>query len=509
MAAGEQAQADRLTKKIEENLSMLEERMGIRENFDVIVRRMTVGNVKVALLFIDGLTNDQIITFILKELVDIKHGELSLNTFDKLFGRYVPFTEVEKVNSLDDVVAKVLMGPQVLLVDGEDSAIVIDARIYPSRQPEEPDLEKVVRGSRDGFVETLVFNTALIRRRIRDPRLRMEVLQAGERSRTDICICYIKDVANPGLVETIKEKIKDIRIDGLPMAEKAVEELISPGSFWNLFPRVRYTERPDVAAIHLLEGHILVLVDTSPSAIIAPVTYWHHLHHAEEYRQNPAIGVYIRWLRFLGVAASLFLLPLWLMVVLNPALLPPGLKFIGPERPGNVPLITQFILAELSIDMVRMSTIHTPSALATGISIVAALLLGQIAVEVGLFSSEIVMYVAIAMIGTFLTPSYELGWANRIVRLFLLIMVAALGWPGMITGVAAFIAYLAFTKSFGVPYLWPVMPFNWNGFKNILIRTPIAMSNIRPSILKPQEKLRQAVPEPARKRGGHSRQRID
>ncbi|MFZ5647760.1 MAG: spore germination protein [Bacillota bacterium] len=500
MAAGEQTQATRLTKNIEENLSMLEERISTKENFDVIARRMTLGNVKVALLFIDGLTNDQIVTHILKELVDIRPGELSLHTFDKLFSRYVPYTEVEKVNTLDDVVSKVLMGPQVLLVDGEDSAIVIDARTYPARQPEEPDLEKVVRGSRDGFVETLVFNTALIRRRIRDPRLRMEVLQAGERSKSDVCVCYIKDVANPGLVESIKEKIKNIRIDGLPMAEKAVEELISPGSFWSLFPKVRYTERPDVAVAHLLEGHVLVLVDTSPSVMIAPVTYWHHLQHAEEYRQNPTTGVYIRWLRYFGVAASIFLLPLWLMAVLDPTLLPPWLKFIGPDKPGKVPLITQFLLAEFSVDMVRLATIHTPTALASGISIVAALLLGQIAVEVGLFSSEVVMYVAIAMIGTFLTPSYELGWANRIVRLFLLIMVAAFGWPGMVIGTLAFIAYLAFTKSFGVPYLWPVIPFNWNGFKGILVRTPIAMSNIRPSILKPREKLRQAVPDPARKK---------
>ncbi|MFZ5633211.1 MAG: spore germination protein [Bacillota bacterium] len=499
--AAEDRQATKLSRELDKNISLLQERMGIKENFDVILREMTIGNVRTALLFIDGLTNDQIVTLILSELVDIRRGEISLNTFDKLFKQHLPYTEVEKVDTLEDVISKVLMGPQALLIDGEDRAIILDARTYPARQPEEPDLEKVVRGSRDGFVETLVFNTALIRRRIRDPRLRMEVLQAGVRSRTDVVICYIKDVANPQLVENVKENVQRINIDGLPMAEKAVEELISPGSYWNLFPKVRYTERPDVAAIHLLEGHVLVLVDTSPSVMITPSTYWHHLQHAEEYRQSPALGLYIRLVRFFGVAISLFLLPLWFLAVLQPELLPPALKFIGPDKPGKVPIIGQFLMAELAVDMVRLATIHTPSALGTGISIIAALLLGQIAVQVGLFSAEVVMYVAAAMIGTFLTPSYELGLSHRIVRLFLLIMVAVLGLPGFIIGVLAFVLYLIFVRSFGVPYLWPLIPFNWKALKNVLVRTPVPVSNVRPAILKTRDRVSQGVPEPALKRG--------
>ncbi len=210
-------------------------------------------------------------------------------------------------------------------------------------------------------------------------------------------------------------------------------------------------------------------------------------------------------MRFLGIAISLFLLPLWLLVVMNPGLLPPDLRFIGPDKPGRVPLILQFLLAEFSVDMVRLSTIHTPSALAAGISIIAALLLGQIAVQVGLFSAEVVMYVAVAMIGIFLTPSYELGWANRIVRIFLLLMVAAFGLPGIIAGTLFFLGYLVFTKSFGVPYLWPIIPFNWGAMKDVLIRMPVPVRNIRPSILKPRDRIRQVVPEPAMKPGKDSR----
>lgn len=498
-----------ISKRLEQNIDFLKEKMSIEQNFDVILREFTFGNVNMALLFIDGLTNDQIVTLVLENLAKIKPEEIGSRTFEKVFHHHVNYTEVNEAEYLEDIIQKVLMGPQALLIDGEDRAIIIDARTYPARSPAEPDLEKVVRGSRDGFVETLVFNTALIRRRIRDPRLRMEVMQAGNRSKTDVIVCYIKDVANPRLVENVKNNIERIKIDGLPMAEKAVEELISPGSYWNPFPKVRYTERPDVAAQHLLDGHILVLVDTSPSVMITPTTFWHHLQHAEEFRQNPTVGGYLRWVRYFGVAISLFLLPLWLLAALNPAILPPALKFIGPDKIGAIPLILQFVIAELAIDMVRLATIHTPTALATATGLIAALLIGQIATTVGLFSPEVIMYAATAAVGTFLTPSYELGFANRLVRLFLLVMVAAFGLAGFIVGVVAFIVYLATTRSFGVPYLWPVIPFNGQAIKGVLLRTPVPMNNIRPSIIKPRSDIKQAVPEPARKPAGRPRRRKD
>ncbi|MQL52975.1 spore germination protein [Desulfofundulus thermobenzoicus] len=489
-----------LSKDLEENTRWLKKKLGVGESYDIILREMNIGGVKAALLFVDGLTNDQIFTRILDHMADLEREGMTINTFRKLFYRHVPYTEVSQADNLEDVVEKVLSGPQALLIDGEEKAIIIDARIYPVRQPEEPDLERVVRGSRDGFTETLVFNTALIRRRVRDPRLRMEILQAGTRSKTDIVICFLQDVANADLVDSIKEKIKHIEIDGLPMAEKAVEELITPGSYWNPFPRVRYTERPDVAAMHLLEGHVLVLVDTSPSVMIAPATYFHHLQHAEEYRQSPAVGVWLRAVRFVGVAISIFLLPLWLLAAMHPELLPPALSFIGPKKIGAIPLIIQFIIAEFAVDMVRLATIHTPTSLSTAISLIAALLIGDIAISVGLFAPEVILYTTVAALGTFLTPSYELSLANRLVRLFLLAAVALLGLPGFIIGLLATLAILVATRSFGVPYMWPLIPFNWNAMKKVLVRSPVPIDNIRPSILHPRDKYRQSAPEPARKR---------
>lgn len=492
----------RISTSLDENIRILDAEIGIKKNFDVLTRQLVIGGKNVTLLFVDGLTNDQIVTLVLQNLIPLKHEDMVPDSLKKLLRSHLGYTEVEEVEYLEDIVTKVLAGPLAILVDGSDKAIVLDARIYPIRNPEEPDLERVVRGSRDGFVETLVFNTALIRRRIRDPKLRMEYFQVGTRSKSDVVVCYIEDIANPDLVKSIKEKIEYIKIDGIPMGEKSVEELITPGSFWNPFPKVRYTERPDVAAMHLLEGHVLVLVDTSPSVIITPATYFHHIQHAEEYRQNPTVGIYLRWVRFLGVAASLFLLPLWFLFANNPQLLPPQLAFIGISKPGEVPLILQFILAEIFIDMIRLATIHTPAALATSTGIIAALLIGELATRVGLFAQEVVLYTAIAAIGTFLTPSIEMANANRLVRLALLILTALFRVPGLIVGIAGTLVFLALNKSFGIPYLWPLIPFNLKALLGIVVRMPVPVRNTRPSILKPIDRDRQVTTAPARKPSG-------
>ncbi|TEB10074.1 spore germination protein [Pelotomaculum propionicicum] len=498
----EEKEKTRISQSLDENIELLDAQMGIKKNFDVLTRQLVIGGKNVTLLFVDGLTNDQIVTLVLQNLTRLDHADMVPDSIKKLFRGSLGYTEVEEVEYLEDIVTKVLSGPLAILVDGSSKALIMDARIYPIRSPEEPDLERVVRGSRDGFVETLVFNTALIRRRIRDPKLRMEYFQVGIRSKSDVIVCYIEDIANPDLVDSIKEKIEYIKIDGIPMGEKSVEELISPGSFWNPFPKVRYTERPDVAAMHLLEGHVLVLVDTSPSVIITPATYFHHLQHAEEYRQNPTVGVYLRWVRFLGVAASLFLLPLWFLFASSPGLLPPQLSYIGISQPSEIPLIIQFILAEISIDMIRLATIHTPSALATSTGIIAALLIGELATRVGLFAQEVILYTAIVAIGTFLTPSIEIANANRLVRLFLLIVTALFRAPGFIFGVAGILVFLALNKSFGIPYLWPLAPFNLKALASIVVRMPVPVRNTRPSILKPIDRDRQVLAAPARKPSG-------
>lgn len=488
-----------VSKKYDENLKTLKEQLGIGKSYDIALREFRIGGKKAALIFVDGLINDIPIVEIMQNFACLSREEIVPDTLQKLVSRYVTYVKALPTDKLEDVISKILAGFLGLVVDGMPEIILIEARKYPARGPEEPDIERVVRGSRDGFTETILFNTALIRRRLRDPRLRTELLTAGTRSKTDICVAYIQDVANPELLQTIKDRIKDIAIDGLPMAEKSVEEFITTGN-WNPLPQVRYTERPDVAAVHLLEGHILVIVDTSPSVIIAPATYFHHLQHAEEYRQNAAVGAWLRWVRFIGVMASIFLLPLWYLLATNPDVVPEALKFLGPSKQVKVPLIWQFIVAEIGLDLLRMSAIHTPTPLATALGLIAAFMLGDVAISVGLFNQEVILYLAIAAIGTFATPSYELGMANRLFRLILLLLVGLLGLPGFLAGVAAIFVLLAVTRPFGIPYLWPLIPFNAKALKAILVRSPVPVHNSRPSILKPLDKSRQPGYSPARKR---------
>ncbi|HNX29184.1 MAG TPA: spore germination protein [Syntrophomonadaceae bacterium] len=482
---------DFLKRDYQANLSRLKTELGEGESFDVVARQIKVMGKKAALLCIDGFVKDEILTEVMEYLLLLKKEIFGASISKTLLAKAIPYIELNTVKEIDKVLHSVLSGAIALIVDGCDEAFIIDARTYPAREPAEPDIERVVRGSRDGFTETLVFNTALLRRRVRDNRLRIKLFTVGQRSKTDVCVCYLQDVCNPDLVKTISERIQNINVDAIPMAEKSVEEFIVGGSNWNPYPRVRYTERPDVAAVHLFEGHVIIIVDTSPSVIIAPVTYFHHVQHAEEYRQEPLIGLYIRWIRFFAVIASLIVTPLWLLFAISPELLPQSLSFIGPKEVGEVPLLLQFVIAEISIDLLRMAAIHTPSPMTTALGVIAALLIGQIAVDIGLLTPEVILYTAVAAVGQYCTPSYELAMANRLIRIFLLIVTGIFKLPGLIIGAVLVFISLIMTKSFGVPYLWPVLPFNYRALKTILVRLPVTMQNMRPEALKPLDKSRQ------------------
>lgn len=480
-----------VSKNYQENVDYLNRELGVPDNFDIVVREMSIGGKRVAIYSVNGMVDTHVASYILDALIDLERSDLIVNALDKLVKGRIVNLQVTEVPTMDKVFYFVLSGPMAILVEGQEKAIIVDCRTYPARQPEEPDIERVTRGSRDGFTETLVFNTALIRRRLRDPKLRMKLVQVGGRSKTDVCIAYIEDITNPEMVKKIHEDLQAIKIDGIPMAEKSVEEFILGSKIWNPYPRVRYTERPDVAAIHLLEGHVLIIVDTSPSVIMAPTTFWSHLQHAEEYRQEPIVGAYLRWVRFVGVFAALFLLPLWLAAAQNAQLLPEGLKFIGVSKAAKIPLVGQVLFAEFGVDLLRMAAVHTPAPLATALGLIAAFMLGDIAVKVGLFSPEVVLYVAIAAVATFATPSYELGLANRLSRFFIIIMTGLFSFWGFGIGAVLVFFLLWRTRSFGVPYLWPLLPLNIKALGTIIVRSPVPIKNTRPSMLKPQDSIRQ------------------
>lgn len=468
----------------------MKERIGLGVSFDLGIRKLKILRKNVNLYYVNGLCDTEYIIHLLEELVELNDNErMNTHIFDVIKNRLVN-QSVMNIHTLDELVDQVLSGLVVFLIEGETIGLVVDVRSYPGRTPEEPDTEKVVRGSRDGYVENIIVNTALTRRRIRDERLRFEIMKIGERSKTDVAIGYLKDVANPDLIKTVKDKLEGIKIDGLTMGDKTIEEFIINQGY-NPYPLVRYTERPDVAATHLLEGHVLIFVDTSPSVIITPTTYFHHVQHAEEFRQSPSVGTFVRWVRLFGIFTSLFLLPLWFLFVLEPSLLPANISFVGPSEESHVPIFIQILIGEIGVELLRLAAIHTPTPLATAMSLVAAIMIGQIAIDVGMFVGEVILYVAVVTIGMFATPSLELSVANKMARLFLLFAVALFKVPGFVIGCTVYILYLVHMKSLQTPYLWPLLPFNPKAFAQILIRKSMPGSKIRPSIVHPRNRYKQ------------------
>lgn len=469
----------------------LQEKVGLGVSFDVTFRKMSFGGVQCAFLYINGFAKDDALIEVIKRLTYVEDHDLGDEPLQTFKEQLVPHIQVDSLNRFPEVIDKMLAGMTAMFVEDSRGALVIDAKSFPARSTSEPDLERVVRGSRDGFVETLMTNVALIRRRLRDPRLKFEIVQVGERTKTDVCIAYIQDIAAPELIDTFRNRVEKVVIDGIPLGEKQLEEVLVNKSAWNPYPMVRYSERPDVVASHLLEGHVALLADTSPSVMILPCTMFQLMQHAEEYRQTPAVGTYFRWVRYFGILASLFLLPIWYLMVAHPELKPPGMEWLGPQETGRLPVIAQFLIAELGVDLMRMAAVHTPTPLATAMGLIAAILVGQIAVETGMFVNEVIMYMAVATIGMFATPSYELGMANRISRILLLVSAALFSIPGLVAATTIWFIVLTVQRSYNSPYMWPLIPFNAKALMTVLLRRPFGTSKRRPSLTNTIDSTRQ------------------
>jgi len=491
----DQKKSEQIKKRLRDNKSYLEDRIGIGTSFDVGIREMKILGQQIGVIYCNSLVDALSVIELLRELLRLVNLHKSGTHIKDVIKNHLAHEQVKEIKTLDEAVDNMLSGLTVIFIDGETIGLVIDTRHYPGRQPEEPEIERVVRGAKDGFTENIIENVGLIRRRIRDERFRAEMLRVGERSKTDVSLVYVKDIANPGLIKALKKEINQIEVDGIPMADKSLEEFMVKQGL-NPYPMVRYTERPDVAAVHILEGHVLMVCDTSPSVVIFPTTFFHHVQHAEEYRQTPVVGGFLRWSRFIAILLSIFLVPFWLVLVMNTDILPDWLQFLGPHHNNyHLPLIMQVLMAEIGIEIVRMAAIHTPTSLSTALGLIAAVLIGQIAVEVGVFIPEVILYTSISAIGSFATPSYELSEANKIIRIILTIMVGIFGVPGLMISMTLLVIYLSHTKNLNTPFLWPFIPFNPKGMFNVLIRTSMPLSTVRPSIVRPLNRTKQSSPK--------------
>lgn len=463
----------KLSDNYEENLSGLRRILDTDRNFDILEKHLLIADQSASLFFIDGLVKDDILEKILEYFYSLKPEDLpaSLEQFQV---QSLPYIETEVLTDTDDVLKNLLSGVPCLFLPSMSGCLAIDCRTYPARSVEEPLKDRTLRGSRDGFVETVVFNTALIRRRIRSPKLCMEMQTAGESTQTDIVLCYMQDRVDMACLRKLKNRIQSISVDALTMNQESLSELLLPGHWFNPFPKFHLTERPDTAAASILEGNIVVLVDNSPSAIILPTSLFAITEEANDYYFPPITGTYLRLSRFLIMIMSLILTPLFLLYMQHPEWIPPTLEFIKIQDTVNIPLIWQFLLLELAIDGLRLAAIHTPDMLSTPLSVIAGLVIGEFAVNSGWFNAEVMLYMAFVTISNYSQSNVELNYAIKFMRILLLLFTCWFSLAGFIGGLLVIAACLLGCRTFsGHQYLYPLIPFHWDTLKRQLFRVKL------------------------------------
>ena len=460
-------------------VKMLDEELRLKESFDLVGRDLKIDKKNARLYFVDGFCKDGEMTKIITSFMAATEETMkNLPTVRDFANRYIPYVETDITNKADLFITSVLSGAVGLVIEGYTDAVIIDARTYPVRSVAEPENDRVLRGPHDGFVETLVFNTALVRRKIRDVNLTMEITSVGIKSKTDIVICYMQNKVNSKILDTLRKKLADIKINSLTMSQQSLVECLVPKQWYNPFPKVRYTERPDAAAASVLEGSIVLLIDNSPSAMIIPSGIFDFLQDTNDYYMSPVIGSYLRITRMIIFALTLLLIPVWYLLVQNPEYIPEWLDFIRIEKPNTVPVIAQLYIVELVIDAIRLASFNTPNALSSSFGVVGALVLGEFAVSAGWFVPEVVLYMAFVAVTNYTQPSFELGYAFKLKRMTLIGLIALFNIWGFIGGIIIIALEIAFTKTVtGQSYLYPLIPFNGKALASLLLRKPINMRN--------------------------------
>lgn len=465
----------KLSNNLEDNRRMMARLFPLERSFDLIERKIIIGGKKAVMYFIDGFVKDGIMEKMLQFFLKITPEQLNdVRSAEDFSERFVSYVEVTTESNAEKLVTQYLSGIAVLMLDGYDEAVLIDARTYPARSTEEPEKEKVLRGSRDGFVETVVFNVALLRRRIRDPRFVAEVINVGNRSRTDVVIAYIDDIVDKAALEKIRKRIQNIDVRSLTMSQESLAECLIKRKWYNPFPKIRYTERPDIAAANALEGNIVILVDNDPSAMILPGSIFDFIQEADDFYYPPLIGGYMRAVRSLIFFSTLILTPLWLLAIRNIDKLPEWLQFLRIAEPNGVSPFIQLLLLEASIDVLKLASVNTPDMLGNSLSIIGALILGDFAIQSGWFVPDTILYMSVVAICSFSQPSVELNYAFKFMRIIILILSRFFNFIGFAVGVALSLVLIGTNKTVtGKGYLYPVIPFNAHDFKYKFLRMKI------------------------------------
>ena len=461
----------------ETRTAQLDDLLGVGRNFDMVSRSLQVGGRKARLWVVNGYAEDMLIERMIGRLLAI--GDLKkVPDLASFLAAYVTVPDAAAETDVHSMVVGVFAGKTLLVMDGYDGGVLMDAKEYPTRSVEEPDTSKVLRGSHDGFVESIMANAALLRRRIRDPALTLERRQVGGRSQTDVALVYMKGKANEQHLRQLRQKLDSIDVRSIAMSQESIAECIVPKQWWNPFPKIRYTERPDVATASVMEGSILLMIDNTPSVMLLPTTLFSFAEEINDYYFPPLIGTYLRIVRLVVLFLTVFITPLWYLLVKNGDVLPGELEFLLIEDEYFVPLIVQLLLVEFIVDILKLASLNTPDALSNSFSMLGALILGDFAVQARWLVPEVLVYMAFVAVAGYAQHSYEMGYACKLVRMILLVLIWLWDGWGFAAGVVGTVVLIASTKPVvGKGYLYPLIPFNGKRLMRILRRRPIDKDN--------------------------------
>ncbi|MCR5460815.1 MAG: spore germination protein [Acetatifactor sp.] len=475
-----------------ENVAKLHSLLPLGKSFDLMTRDLLLGETKAFWIGLNGFCVSELLEKMFGALQGTEGEQANLpqltasgqdsntpgdnnNSLHAFIEARVGIAQISYASDFNVVLDKLTSGNSVLFVDGFAQAVILDTRAYHSRSVDEPELEKMTRGARDGFIEILLTNANLIRRRIRSPHLVFEMHEVGQIGKTDVCVAYLEDRCDPELVRKISKKIDELKITALTMGTKSLEELLVKRRFFNPLPSLQMTERPDVAASYLAEGYVLILVDNTPMALVLPCTIFHFTQTAEDYYKNPLVGTYLRFIRFLCMPVALLFLPLFLLITAYYPQLAERLQLISTEIPSKGRLFFYVLVVEFFLAMFQYSASLSSDRFSGALSIVGGLLIGDIAVSLHWSTSEVLFYGGITLLATISVSCVELSDALRLYRMFLLLCTFFAGIHGFWIGLGLVLLSILTTPTFGgYSYFWPLFPWNGKALVNLILRTPTA-----------------------------------
>ena len=480
-------------------LEKLREDLPIGESFDILERQITIGDRRASIFFTDGLTDGTKTEIALGYFMRVRPEDLKdVNTSGRLMAEQIPFldssvvdpggaTEYEKKHPeewSDEMIAdccaqaeeKMYAGLTPLVVEGTDKIIIMDMREYPGRAVSEPEKEKSLRGAKDGFTENMMENVSMIRRRIRDNDLIFKHNYIGRMSKTDVVISYMKNKVDKKMLARLEKELKNLDAENLTVGDQSLLErlLKSFGAYSkvNPFPKVRYSQRPDVIAAHIVEGKIAIIVDNSPTVMLLPVGIFDFLQDIDDYYFPQITGNYFRLLRTVNFLVILFLTPVYMLIIEYEEFTPQTLRFFVPEENFAVPILLQFILLEIAIDGLKLASLNTPESLGMSLSVIGALIMGEFSISSGWFIPQTILCMAVVALASFTQPSIELSYGIKYARIIMILGAGLLGVWGFIAGVAVSLVFLATTKTLsGDSYLYPLIPLNREALKRLIFRT--------------------------------------